>query len=211
MKTLKIKLAQLHNFFKEDQVIDLNTFIIQSNNLKENQTSKEKFATLLYDEYYVKIYNYFFNSTKNRQTAEEETQETLLKIYNKIEQYDSSKSKLSTWIWTIARNHLIDFFRLKENKVDFTIFEEEHQFDVNNEDTSSAALLALIENEENQNIQYALNKLPPASRDTLLIWLESDLSMDEIAKIQNTKVQNVKNHLFQAKKKLKELLTDIEK
>jgi len=50
---------------------------------------------------------------KDTRVAEEVLQDTLLKIWNKIELYDSSQSGLFTWMMGIARNTAIDRVRLK--------------------------------------------------------------------------------------------------
>ena len=59
---------------------------------------------------------------KNPSIAEEILQQTFLKVWNKIDSYDASKSSFFTWLSTIARNTAIDKKRLKsfenQNKTD---------------------------------------------------------------------------------------------
>ena len=50
---------------------------------------------------------------KDQRVAEEVLQDTLVKVWNKIELYDSSQSGLFTWMMGIARNTAIDRVRLK--------------------------------------------------------------------------------------------------
>ena len=178
------------------------------NQISKNQELKEQFANLLYDEYYQQIFNYYFLMTRRKETAEEETQEVLLKILNTIPQFNPTKAKLKTWIWVIAKRHIIDHYRLKENKITPDIFQEEiHSEEILNEQLISTELLYLIEKENSQNIKNAVEKINGLGRDILVMWLETDLSMDELANVHDISVQQVKNYLFQSKKKLKDLLS----
>lgn len=51
---------------------------------------------------------------KNEDIAEEVLQDVFLKIWDKFEQYDSTKGKLFTWMLNVARNQAIDKTRSKE-------------------------------------------------------------------------------------------------
>lgn len=51
---------------------------------------------------------------KHEDVAEEVLQDVFLKIWDKIDSYDSSKGKLFTWMLNIARNQAIDKTRSKE-------------------------------------------------------------------------------------------------
>jgi len=50
---------------------------------------------------------------KDKNTAEEVLQQTMLKAWNKIDDYDSGKSSIYTWLNVIARSTSIDAVRLK--------------------------------------------------------------------------------------------------
>ena len=62
-----------------------------------------------------KINAYYIQSGLEKDNAEELTQEVLSTIWTKSYQYNSSKSAVSTWIFTIARNKKIDFLRKNSN------------------------------------------------------------------------------------------------
>ncbi len=51
---------------------------------------------------------------RNEPVAEEILQDVFVKIWDKIESYDTSKGRLFTWMLNIARNHAIDKTRSKE-------------------------------------------------------------------------------------------------
>ena len=72
----------------------------------------------VFDFFAPKINAYFIQNRIKIESSEELTQEVLSTVWLKSNLYDSKKSALSTWIFTIARNKKIDFFR-KNSKINF--------------------------------------------------------------------------------------------
>ena len=72
----------------------------------------------IFDFFAPKVNAYFIQNGIRFESSEELTQEVLSTVWLKSDLYDSNKSALSTWIFTIARNKKIDFFR-KISKIDF--------------------------------------------------------------------------------------------
>jgi RNA polymerase sigma-70 factor, ECF subfamily len=71
----------------------------------------EAFETL-YRHFCPRIRSYMIRLTKgNRVLAEELTQETMMKVWQKAELFDPSRAQASTWMFTIARNQRIDAMR----------------------------------------------------------------------------------------------------
>jgi RNA polymerase sigma factor (sigma-70 family) len=68
----------------------------------------------LYDHYSAALYGIVFRIVKNEDVAEEVLQDVFLKIWDKIEGYDSAKGRLFTWMLNIARNQAIDKIRSRE-------------------------------------------------------------------------------------------------
>ena len=90
------------------------------NNLMERiQRDRDEMAfSEIFDFFAPKINAYFIQNRIKIESSEELTQEVLSNVWLKSNLYDSKKSALSTWIFTIARNKKIDFFR-KNSKIDF--------------------------------------------------------------------------------------------
>jgi RNA polymerase sigma factor (sigma-70 family) len=68
----------------------------------------------LYDHYSAALYGIVFRIVKSEDVAEEVLQDVFLKIWDKIEAYDSAKGRLFTWMLNIARNQAIDKIRSRE-------------------------------------------------------------------------------------------------
>ena len=87
--------------------------------MKRSQKDRDEMAfSQIFDFFAPKINAYFIQNSIKFESSEELTQEVLSTVWVKSNLYDSTKSALSTWIFTIARNKKIDFFR-KNSKINF--------------------------------------------------------------------------------------------
>ena len=68
-------------------------------------------ADKIYKEFYPKVYQYLVNRMGSIHDAEDMAQTVFLKVYTKLDTFDKEKSSLSTWIFNITRNTLIDHQR----------------------------------------------------------------------------------------------------
>ena len=89
------------------------------NLMKRIQKDRDEMAfSEIFDFFAPKVNAYFIQNGIRFESSEELTQEVLSTLWVKSNLYDSNKSALSTWIFTIARNKKIDFFR-KNSKIYF--------------------------------------------------------------------------------------------
>lgn len=66
----------------------------------------------LYAEYAGKVRGYVFGKLSNKADVEDVVSEVFLKVYEKYPTFDESRASVSTWIYTITRNTVIDYFRV---------------------------------------------------------------------------------------------------
>lgn len=71
---------------------------------------KDAFSDL-FAYYAPRIKSFYMKSGMDAATADELAQETMINVWQKSGSFDPAKAKASTWIFTIARNKRIDFFR----------------------------------------------------------------------------------------------------
>ena len=87
-----------------------------NNLMKRIQKDRDEMAfSEIFDFFAPKINAYFIQNGIKFESSEELTQEVLSTLWVKSNLYDSNKSALPTWIFTIARNKKIDFFRKNSN------------------------------------------------------------------------------------------------
>ncbi len=82
-----------------------------------------KAAAKLCDELTPKVYGFFFARTGKKETAEDLSQDILLKLVENVERFDERRGRFVVWFWQMARNLLVDHYRSKK-ETPFSSFEE---------------------------------------------------------------------------------------
>lgn len=78
----------------------------------------KKAITLIYENYSNSLFGVINKVTNDSALAEDALQESFIKIWKNAKKYDSSKAKLFTWMYRIARNTAIDKLRSHNLKFD---------------------------------------------------------------------------------------------
>tara|TARA_R110002110_G_scaffold164882_3_gene365095 strand:- start:39 stop:617 length:579 start_codon:yes stop_codon:yes gene_type:complete len=153
---------------------------------------------LLVDRYKDLVYTLTLRMLKNREEAEEVSQDTFIKAYKSMGRFKGD-SKFSTWIYRIAYNTSLD--RLKKNRKHFNDVAID-EFTEHQVKTMDNALSQLENEERNQAIQKCLAQLPSDDAFMLTLYYFEDQSLDEISKVIGLTPNNVKVKLFRSRKKL---------
>jgi len=74
----------------------------------------------VYDRYGKLAFAVILRMVKNQALAEDLLQESLLKVWNRVDAFDRDRGSLGPWILTIARNHAIDYLRSSDSKLSRT-------------------------------------------------------------------------------------------
>lgn len=158
-------------------------------------------ATLTYEqvykEYRPKVMGYIRSKISNSYDAEDLLSTVFIKVYEKFETFDQSKASVSTWIYTVARNTLIDFFRVR--KVHDEIAEE----DIVEDD----AYQGILDKETLEELAGALEKLPERERDLIILHYYNGLQLKEIAERMKMSYSNCKLVHGKALMRLREYMT----
>ena len=77
------------------------------------KSKDEKAYNYLYDNYSGALYGVIMKVLDKEELANDVLQDVFVKIWRSIDQYDSSKGRLYTWMLNIARNSSIDMLRSK--------------------------------------------------------------------------------------------------
>ncbi len=161
------------------------------------------FAVLV-DRYKDLVYTLAMRMVKNREEAEEVSQDTFIKAYKSLSRFKGD-SKFSTWIYRVAYNTCLD--RLKKNKrqQNTVAIDEytEHQVK-----TIDNALDRIEVQEKQQAIKNCLELLPSEDSFLLTLYYFDELSLDEISKVIGLKPNNVKVKLFRSRKRLATILKE---
>jgi len=130
---------------------------------------------------------------------EDLVQEVFLKVLKGIVHF-RGESRLSTWIYSIARNHALNHISKKSNRNPTVDIEDEPPIERNDpEKELSAAERAGI-------VKRSMKKLREEYRVALELKFMGEFSYEEIAEIMNLPVGTVKTYIHRGKEELKESL-----
>ncbi len=160
----------------------------------------------IFSRYKNRIYNYVYRFLGNEAYTEEIVQELFFKVIKQRDKYEPL-AKLSTWLYTMARNLCID--KLKRRSIRRSISQQaEKNFpdyrvipkaDPNQED--------LLHNKQLQAIlQQAVSQLSPEQREVFLMRTKLTLPFVEIANVLGVPESTLKSRMCYALKKLRENL-----
>ncbi len=130
----------------------------------------------VYNEYFSKIYNFMYYKVLNKEIAEDLTSEFFMKLLTKLNTFDDSKANLNTWLYTIARNSVTDYFRA--NKIEVSVDDEDNPLDLK---VDYELEKELIKNEDRKALYNALTTLDDRSRKLLSLKYFFNMSVKEIA------------------------------
>ena len=125
----------------------------------------------LYLNYAGKVRGYFQSRINDPETSEDLCAEVFLKVYEKLDTYDETKASLSTWIFTIARNRLTDFYRTRR------VHGEIPETLASGEDIEED----LCRDEMLETLADALETLDERGRDIIILRYYSGMTLKAIA------------------------------
>ena len=157
---------------------------------------KEAFACLV-EAYQTPVYNLAYRMLGNAAEAEDAAQETFIRVYTRLDTYDSER-KFSSWLLAIASNYCID--RLRQRRFGWLSLDELPPWRWLA--SSSRPEEVVIRGEERGEVRQLLEQLPPHYRATVILRYWHDLSYQEIAEALETTESAVKSTLYRARQML---------
>jgi RNA polymerase sigma-70 factor (ECF subfamily) len=151
----------------------------------------------IYQRNFLKIYRYVIARVCNKDLAEDITSEVFLKALSKIDSYHDTGKPFSAWLFRIAHNAYVDYFR-KKNKYNIEPLEEGDNIPSKEDVFSQAHQKLLVE-----KIYQLLEEFSEEERSIILMKIVSDLRFDDIAEILGKNKNTVRTTYFRSLKKLK--------
>jgi RNA polymerase sigma-70 factor (ECF subfamily) len=191
--------------FDSDQDNDLEKIeLCQSGNNEAFSFLVEKYKNL--------VYKLALRMTGNYHDSEDIAQESFLRAYRSLHQYNP-KYSFSSWLYKITLNIIRDRMRKKDYAIPFSashpeqdpeamanpIFPGDDALTINPEERQ-------IQQENINNLQSAINILPLPHREIIILRHIQNLSYYEISRVLNIPVNSVKVRLHRARVQLKDLL-----
>lgn len=156
----------------------------------------------LYDFYVQKIYRYFFFKVSQAE-AFDLTENVFLKAWENLKKYQQqSGAGFSAWLFKIAHNQLVDFYRQ---------FREHGELNQEIEDTrQESSPKSLTEVSLSQEmVRLAMGKLKKSFQEILTVCYLNDFDNEEAARILNKSEGALRVQKFRALQEMKKVLTEM--
>ena len=149
-----------------------------------------------------KLFRLALRITFNRAEAEDVVQETLIRVWNKRDEWPQFGS-IEAYCLTVARNLAIDRSERKDARAELTP-------DMEDASDASSPYERLVSKERMALIHRLMNELPEKQRLIMQLRDVEGKSYKEIAVVLNLTEEQVKVNLFRARQKVKQRFIDIE-
>ncbi|MSR07085.1 MAG: sigma-70 family RNA polymerase sigma factor [Gemmatimonadetes bacterium] len=152
------------------------------------------------------VFSLIYRMVRDRELAEDLSQETFVKVLNAIESY-RPEYKFSSWIFKIANNASIDHLRRRELNTlslegarDATTPERAEATALQIADRSESSLEEMEAKELGGAIEKAIARLRPEYQSCILLRHVEDKSYEEIAEILSLPLGTVKTYIHRARR-----------
>lgn len=149
--------------------------------------------------YQHRLLRYLLYLTGNRETAEDLFQEVWMRVLVRGDQFNG-KARFETWLFTIARNLVIDQRRKRTMSSLDELIEGASEddramtFEVADDEPTPFDHAASLEDRE--KVAAALLELDTLHREVLVLRFHEEMSLDEIAKVTRAPLSTVKSRLY---------------
>lgn len=161
------------------------------------------------------VFSLVFRMVRDRETAEDLSQETFIKVLNNLDRY-SPEFKFSSWLFKIANNLTIDHLRRRrvdtisiEGAPDAVTVESARATSIAVVSQDQSPLEELESRELGTAIEAAIAQLRPEYRACILLRHVEDRSYEEIAEIVKLPLGTVKTYIHRARHELRAALDEV--
>ena len=155
-----------------------------------------------------RVFSYATYFLRNREDAEDVTQEVFIKVWNHWEKID--KTRIVAWMMRVTYNQCVDVSRRKKNlvhkRLDSVNFDIEAYAHDSNTTADPESYYEFTETQ--QAILSAIRELPKKTQSMLLMHYFQGLKYETIGDILDTKVSTVKVAIHRGRKMMRQILAD---
>lgn len=152
----------------------------------------------IYARFKDKVARYIYGKIPNEHDAEDLISDVFVKVFKGFSGFDETKASLSTWIYRITQNTVIDYYRTAKSVCGLP---EELCFEGNIDEE-------MINEETLNSLADALEQLSWRERDIIILHYYSGKTLKSIAEIMDISYSYVKLLHTKALKILREIIYD---
>lgn len=161
---------------------------------------------ILYDRYAAIVYNKCYSFINSKEEAQDLTHDIFVKLFVKLKTFNNN-SKFSTWLYSFTYNHCVNYLdrQVKSKKNTYSIKDEFSDGENIEDNVNDSQIFEMKADKLNQ----ALQLISPNERALLLMKYQDDLSIKEIAALNEIGESAVKMRLSRAKLNLVNIYNSI--
>ena len=157
----------------------------------------------LYERYHKDVFRYLYYRVSDQQAAEDLTSEVFLRMIHALEGYRSQNTSFQAWLFQIARNLAIDYYR-KMNYRNHLSLEENLISGKDDPDT------AVDHHLDNQRLRLALTQINDVQRDVIVMRFVAGMPIAQVAQALHKSEDSIKAIQRRGLAALRAILTDWE-
>lgn len=176
--------------------------------MRRTQNGDKQAFAILYERYNRPVLSYLYRMLGNVEDVEAVGQEVFLRAFKFAGTYRYPQ-KLSTWLFTIARNLAINHARRRKrapvkSASELGLTGADENSDVL--DVAGKATPDPAEREEIARVLAALDDLPPDQKEVIMMGVFQDMSYNEMEEITGTKAVTLRSRMFHALRRLAKMM-----
>lgn len=186
--------------------------------IRRHQAGQPAAFDALFERYKDYVYRVAYMTLRNSDDAEEATQETFMDVLRGLRRYEvDGSARFETWVYRVTVNRCKSRLRKKRlPSADWDELDERLEHTEVEGERSSGAMTGQVDGdpehlamsqEDKVRLWAAVNQLSDVHRDVVLMRYGQEFSYEEIADALEINIGTVKSRLFNAHKKLQEILT----
>lgn len=153
--------------------------------------------------YYPYVSGFLLQMTCSRDTADDLTQETFIKIIRNIDKFDvNGTASFGTYLITVAKNCYIDMMRKNSRRPT--------ELNIDDYAERLPAEYDCFIQDDYETLMSKIETLPPMHRDVIRLKYFEGYTLAEIAEAQKIECKTVKSRLYEARQKLKKSLKGLD-
>lgn len=173
-------------------------FIMTNNNIIKATGSVTVSFTAFYEKYLPQIFRYISYRVTDKHLAEDLTSTVFEKALTKFESYRPEKASFSTWVFRIARNTVIDYFRVRGREQTIQLDEA-----VDRPGDDKSPEQTAIDEEEFRMLNHFILRLAPHEQEIISLKFAGDMTNRQIAGMLGLSESNVGVIVYRAVRKLR--------
>jgi RNA polymerase sigma-70 factor (ECF subfamily) len=161
-------------------------------------------ATLLFERYNKRIFNFLARMAMDRDLAEDLTQNVFLRIIKYRSSYREG-ARFQSWIYQIARNVFSDHYQTVKNRYSNFVDVEKIREDMADSEEADS------QQEKEILLERSMARLTEEQRELLILTRFQHMKYEEVAELMDTTVANIKVKVHRAIIRLREFYFELER